>query len=108
MVGAGQLARMTWQSAISLGVDLRLLADSADDGAARVTPYAVVGSYLSYDDLERFAAGCDVVTFDHELVDPDILRRLEAAGHVLRPSPVALMLAQDKAHQRDVLGGLGL
>src|SRR6266508_1147233 len=36
MVGAGQLARMTHQAAIALGQSLRILAESADDGAALV------------------------------------------------------------------------
>ena len=36
MVGAGQLARMTHQSAIALGQSLRVLAEHADDGAALV------------------------------------------------------------------------
>src|SRR6476646_3831227 len=36
MVGAGQLARMTHQAAIPLGQSLRVLADTADDGAALV------------------------------------------------------------------------
>ena len=34
MVGAGQLARMTHQAAISLGQSLRILAGGTDDGAA--------------------------------------------------------------------------
>src|SRR6266702_3862797 len=65
MVGAGQLARMTHQAAISLGQSLRVLAESADDGAALVIPGIVVGDYRSLDDLRQFALGCDVVTFDH-------------------------------------------
>ena len=36
MVGAGQLARMTSQAAIGLGVGFRVLADAADESAAQV------------------------------------------------------------------------
>src|SRR4051812_38169594 len=36
MVGGGQLARMTQQAAIALGVTLRVLSQSAGDSAARV------------------------------------------------------------------------
>ena len=36
MVGAGQLARMTAQAAIGLGVGFRVLAGSAADSAAQV------------------------------------------------------------------------
>ncbi|MGH8861801.1 MAG: 5-(carboxyamino)imidazole ribonucleotide synthase, partial [Jatrophihabitantaceae bacterium] len=68
MVGAGQLARMTHQAAIALGQSLRILADSPDDGAALVANDVVIGDYRSLADLRRFAAGCDVVTWDHEHV----------------------------------------
>ena len=38
MIGGGQLARITHQSAIALGQTLRVLAVTADDPAAQVTP----------------------------------------------------------------------
>ena len=47
MVGAGQLARMTHQAAISLGQSLRVLAESADAAAALIAGSVVVGDYRS-------------------------------------------------------------
>src|SRR6476646_5419421 len=61
MVGAGQLARMTHQAAIPLGQSLRILADSADDGAALVAADVVVGDYRALEDLRAFARGWDAV-----------------------------------------------
>ena len=63
MVGAGQLARMTYQAAISLGVGLRLLANDPQDSAARIASAVALGSHASLRDLEAFAESCDVVTF---------------------------------------------
>lgn len=107
-VGAGQLARMAQQAAIPLGLRLRLLAESTDDSAAQVVPDVVVGDYRNLDDLLAFAKGCDVVTFDHELTDPQHLAELAAAGAQLVPSPQTKRFAQDKRHQRATLGGLGI
>ena len=84
MVGAGQLARMTHQAAISLGQSLRVLADSADDGAALVAA-VVVGDYRSLEDLRAFAGGCDVVTFDHEHVPNEHIAALAADGVAVHP-----------------------
>src|SRR3712207_213521 len=97
IVGAGQLARMTLQAAISLGVTVRLLAARPDDGAALVSPSANVlaGSPDSLDALTALAESCDVVTFDHELADPAHLAALEVAGYTLRPSAATLAYAQD-------------
>ena len=108
MVGAGQLARMTHQAAIALGQSLRILADSPDDGAALVAADVVVGDYRSLEDLRAFAAGCDVVTWDHEHVPNEHIVALSAAGVVTHPDASALRFAQDKAAMRRRLGELGI
>ena len=107
MVGAGQLARMTHQAAISLGQSLRILADSPDDGAALVAADVVVGDYRSLPDLQAFASGCDVVTFDHEHVPGEHVAALAAGGVAVRPGAAALIHAQDKAVMRRRLTDLG-
>jgi 5-(carboxyamino)imidazole ribonucleotide synthase len=76
IVGAGQLARMMAQAAIPVGIELTLLAASADDGAARVVPNVIVGPPDDPDRIRELAARVDVVTFDHERVDPDLLEAL--------------------------------
>jgi len=108
MVGGGQLARMTHQAAIPLGLSLRLLAERADDGAALVVHDVELGSPDDLAALTRFAKGCDVVTFDHEHVPTAVLQSLEADGVVTRPSSAALLFAQDKLAQRRRLSELGL
>jgi len=108
MVGAGQLARMTHQAAIALGQSLRLLAESADDGAALVASDVEVGDYRSLADLRRFAAGCDVLTFDHEHVPGEHLQALADDGVLVLPSAQALRFAQNKAEMRRRLAGLGV
>jgi 5-(carboxyamino)imidazole ribonucleotide synthase len=108
MVGAGQLARMTCQAAIGLGIGFRVLAADAGDSAAQVCAGTQVGDYRSSDDLMAFAGGCDVVTFDHEHVPGAQLGALEQAGAVLRPGSRALRLAQDKRAMREWLTGRGI
>jgi len=108
MVGAGQLARMTHQAAIALGQSLRVLAVSPDDGAALVAADVVVGDYRSLADLRAFAAGCDVVTFDHEHVPGAHIEALAADGVAVRPGAAALIHAQDKARMRARLTALGV
>jgi 5-(carboxyamino)imidazole ribonucleotide synthase len=108
IVGAGQLARMTYQAGIALGLTVRLLAEHAEDSAARVGADVDLGSPRAADRLATFAAGCDVVTFDHELVDADAVAALERAGHVFRPSGAVVALAQNKERQRRDMAARGL
>jgi len=109
MVGAGQLARMTCQAAIGLGIGFRVLAGSATDSAALVCAGTVTGDYTSLPDLLAFARGCDVLTFDHEHVPGGHLAELEAAAAAaVRPGRAALRYTQDKLAMRERLGALGV
>lgn len=107
MVGGGQLARMTHEAGIPLGLRFKLLSDTPQDSAAQVVSDVVVGDYRDYDTLRAFARGCDVITFDHEHVPIEHLRALEADGVLVRPGPDALVHAQDKGVMRAKLTELG-
>jgi len=108
MVGAGQLARMTHQAAIALGQSLRVLATGPDDPAAMVCPDVVLGAPDDPTALAAFVRGCDAVTYDHENVPGEQLAALAAAGVPLRPSPEALVHAQDKLVMRERLSAMGI
>ena len=96
IVGAGQLARMTAQAAIDLGIDLVTLASSPADPAIAACADHVVGPPSSLAALIELAGRVDVVTFDHEHVPSGLARSLVNRGSVVRPGPAALELVQDK------------
>ncbi|WP_413809089.1 5-(carboxyamino)imidazole ribonucleotide synthase [Streptomyces sp. OE57] len=108
MVGGGQLARMTHEAGIPLGIRFKLLSDNPQDSAAQVVSDVVIGDYRDLDTLRAFAQGCDVVTFDHEHVPAEHLRALEADGVVIRPGVEALLHAQDKGVMRERLRTAGV
>lgn len=108
VIGGGQLARMLQAPAVALGVQLSVLAEADDASAALVIPSAPVGDHTDLDAVCRFAASCDVVTFDHEHVPADVLAALEADGVPLHPSPRALRFAQDKLAMRRRLAEIGV
>jgi len=112
MVGAGQLARMTCQAAIGLGIGFRVLAETPADSAAQVCTGTVTGDYTALPDLVAFARECDVLTFDHEHVPGGHLAALERAaahgGPAVRPGRAALRYTQDKLAMRERLRALGV
>ncbi|WP_167501962.1 5-(carboxyamino)imidazole ribonucleotide synthase [Streptomyces malaysiensis] len=108
MVGGGQLARMTHEAGIPLGIRFKLLSDTPQDSAAQVVSDVVIGDYRDLATLRAFAQGCDVVTFDHEHVPAEHLRALEADGVVIRPGVEALLHAQDKGVMRERLWNAGV
>ena len=93
--------------AVELGITLRVLARDARDSAAAVVPGTMVGAEDDLEALRAFAAGCDVLTFDHEHVPTEHLRTLQAEGVLVRPGPDALEHAQDKLVMRRRLSGRG-
>lgn len=107
MIGAGQLARMTHQAAISLGVDFSVVARNASESAVLGGAPARIADPTNRRELESALAGASIVTFDHERIPPDTLRALAAAGLKFAPSVDAKLLAQDKAHARRELARLG-
>ncbi|KUJ66700.1 phosphoribosylaminoimidazole carboxylase [Streptomyces albus subsp. albus] len=108
MVGGGQLARMTHEAGIPLGVRFKLLSDTPQDSAAQAVSDVVIGDYRDLETLRAFAQGCDVITFDHEHVPTEHLRALEADGIAVRPGPDALVHAQDKGVMRARLTEIGV
>ena len=105
VIGGGQLARMMIAPASELGIEIRVLAEQ--DGMSAALAATAVGDYRDLDTVRAFAAGVDVVTFDHEHVPQEILRALIADGIAVHPGPDALQYAQDKLVMREKLAEIG-
>jgi len=99
---------MAGEAASALGLSMAVLAEHPDDAACGVAAEVVLGSPFVAADLQAFAARCDVVTFDHEQVDLDLVAQVAAAGTVVRPGAATLEFAVDKAHMRTVLDQAGV
>ncbi len=108
MVGAGQLARMTQQAAVDLGLRLLVLARQEDEPAAEAGARILLGEPDDPRALERLAAASHVVTFDHELVPAALAVALAARGALVRPRGEALLYAQDKLLARRRFAEAGL
>jgi 5-(carboxyamino)imidazole ribonucleotide synthase len=105
VIGGGQLARMMTVPAINLGIELKVLAETANSSANLAT--TVVGDYTDLKTVLDFAKGVDVITFDHEHVPLQILEVLEAQGVSVQPSSKALAHAQNKLVMRQALEAIG-
>src|SRR6185369_17193485 len=102
MAGAGQLAQMTQQAAISLGIELRILAAKPTESAVLAGARTLVGDDTP-ENLRALAEGAAVLTFDHEGFDPEVLAQLKDEGIHMAPSPEAVLFAQDKLIARENL-----
>jgi 5-(carboxyamino)imidazole ribonucleotide synthase len=108
VVGGGQLARMMGDEASDVDVTITVLAQSIEDSAVATCSHVVLGEANDEKALRQLAREVDVITFDHELVDLELLETLESEGVVLRPGPRALRFAVDKAYQRQAFFEAGI
>jgi 5-(carboxyamino)imidazole ribonucleotide synthase len=99
---------MAGEAASALGLSMVVLAEHPDDAACGVAAEVVLGSPFVAADLRAVAGRCDVLTFDHEQVDLEIVAELVAQGAVVRPGADTLELAVDKARMRTVLDAAGV
>ena len=99
---------MAGEAASALGLSMAVLAAHPDDAACGVAAEVMLGSPFAADDMRAFAARCDVLTFDHEQVDLEIVAELAAQGAVVRPGADTLELAVDKARMRAILDDAGV
>jgi len=109
VVGGGQLGRMLGEAAAPLGVELVVSDPTPDCPAAPVVRDQVVGDFDDEATLRELAERADVLTFEIELADPDVLERVaEETGTPVHPAPETLRTIQDKLVQKRRLSEAGV
>lgn len=108
ILGGGQLGRMLALAAGQLGFDVHIYCPEADCPAGRVSAGETVAAYDDRAALARFAAACDVVTYEFENVPVAAVEQIEAAGTPVRPGARSLEVSQDRVREKAFLNELGI
>ncbi|MEL7104540.1 MAG: 5-(carboxyamino)imidazole ribonucleotide synthase [Pseudomonadota bacterium] len=107
ILGGGQLGRMLAAAAQRLDLVCHIYDPSAACPAGDIAHSVTSGAWDDTGALARFAAACDVVTFEFENVPATSLDAVEAACPVFPPRG-ALAVSQDRLSEKDLLTGIGL
>ena len=99
VLGGGQLGRMLYQASINLDVHLKFLDPDANAPCSKYD--FKQGDLNNVEDVFEFGKHCDVVTIEIEHVSVEGLRKLEAAGVAVFPTPDLIEMIQDKGVQKD-------
>ncbi|RKD95479.1 5-(carboxyamino)imidazole ribonucleotide synthase [Halopiger aswanensis] len=109
VVGGGQLGRMLAEAAAPLGVEVVVLDPTPDCPAAPVARDQVVADFDDEAGIRELAARADVLTFEIELADQDVLERVsEDSGTPVHPKPATLETIHDKLVQKRELEAAGV
>ncbi|MFC6836168.1 5-(carboxyamino)imidazole ribonucleotide synthase [Halomarina ordinaria] len=109
VVGGGQLGRMLGEAAGPLGVELVVLDPTPACPASSLVRDQFVGDFDDEAGVRELAERADVLTYEIELADPDLLERVsEETGTPVHPSPATLRTIQDKLVQNEWLADAGV
>lgn len=109
VVGGGQLGRMLAEAASPLGVEVIVLDPTPECPASPVCREQIVGAFDDPEGIRALAERADVLTFEIELADPDLLEdAAEKMDVAVQPSPDTLRTIQDKLVQKQALQDAGV
>jgi len=109
VVGGGQLGRMLAEAASPLGVDVVALDPTPDCPAVPPAGDQVVADFADAAAVRELAERADVLTYEIELADPDVLADAAADFDVeVHPTPDTLRTIQDKLVQKRALADAGV
>jgi phosphoribosylaminoimidazole carboxylase PurK protein len=112
IIGGGQLGMMLTQSAHKLGLVVNILEKTKDCPAftaLKSNDKFILGELSDYEKLLELASVSDVLTFEIEHINTEVLFKLEAeTGKHILPSPQILDIINDKFIQKTFLKKAGL
>jgi len=103
IIGGGQLGKMLAQDASKLGIDIVILDPCHNPPAASVAKRVLYADFNDKGAYAELARSCDVITFEREDVDVELLTQLKESGAAIYPEPKILAVLQDKLLQKQFL-----
>lgn len=107
IIGAGQLGKMLAQSAQAMGYQVATYDPNPKACAFPVSDWHQVGSFDDREALLTFANQVDVLTYEFENVNGELLKALDR-DHYLPQGVQLLLTSQDRLSEKDWLNAIGL
>jgi 5-(carboxyamino)imidazole ribonucleotide synthase len=108
IIGGGQLGKMMIEEAKKLSFHITILDPTPDCPAHSISDEHIVADFNDRGAIERLVQKCDVVTYEFEHIDAEVLTRLENEGHKIYPTAKSLSIIQNKFLQKQLLKQDGL
>ena len=108
IIGGGQLGRMMAMEAKRMGYYVMVLDPTVASPAGQVADEELTASFSDRAAIRRLAEWTDVITYEFEHIDADILIELEKEGYRVYPKGETLKKIQHKYLQKKMLFEAGL
>jgi 5-(carboxyamino)imidazole ribonucleotide synthase len=108
ILGGGQLGKMLIQSAMNLGLHVKVLDNDEHAPCSTYCDEFVRGPLTDRETVLAFGSRVDVLTIEIENVNVDALEELEARGIAVHPQSHVIRTIQDKGLQKEFLRRHGI
>jgi len=108
IIGGGQLGKMIAQEAKRMSFRVIILDPSPNSPASSVSDECIIADFKDGDAITTLANKSDVLTYEIELANSDILENLSSKNFIVHPSPQTLRIIQNKFRQKTFLKDHGI
>ncbi len=103
IIGGGQLGKMMTTAAKQMGFDVTILDPTPECPAAQVADRQVIAHFDDRTAIIELTKNCQVLTYEFEHIDSQVLIELMESGHEIYPNPKTLQIIQNKLTQKMTL-----
>ncbi|WP_319201278.1 5-(carboxyamino)imidazole ribonucleotide synthase [uncultured Ilyobacter sp.] len=103
IIGGGQLGKMTILEARKMDIYTCVLTEEHPSPASEISNEYIIGSLHDEDKIREISEKCDVLTYEIEHINVEVLKELEAKGKKIFPSSRVIEIIQDKSKQKELL-----
>ena len=103
IIGGGQLGKMMILEAKKMGFYVTILDPTKKCPAHSIADQHLVADFDDRGAIRKLAQKSDLITYEFEHIDVEVLKELEAEGYKIYPTARSLEIIQNKYHQKNVL-----
>ncbi|MGH9995763.1 MAG: 5-(carboxyamino)imidazole ribonucleotide synthase, partial [Nitrososphaeraceae archaeon] len=100
IIGGGQLGKMIAQEAKRMSIKVHILDPDPECPASSVVDDLLVANFRNQTAIRKLSELVDVLTYEIELADSDVLLDLSLAKKTIHPAPETLKIIQNKYRQK--------
>ncbi len=108
IIGGGQLGQMMALEAKKMGFYLIILDPTPDCPAHSIVDEHIVAGFDDPAAIRKLAENCDLMTYEFEHINTQILLQLENEGYKIYPTAKSLKIIQNKLTQKETLAAHAL
>lgn len=107
IIGGGQLGMFLAMAAYEMGYETAIYDSNEECSARGVATYFYQGSFDDYDKLEEFSKKCDLITYEFENVNSDIIDRLAKIYPIVQGA-LPLIIASSRSNEKQMANDLNI